>query len=349
LGILPIRSAATALPGDLNGEDQMNFAGSVFTRQLAVMILAAFAALLPQIATAQTNPLAGTWKFVPEKSTFTPGPARYRSMTLTIANSGEPVVTVEGVDAQGKPFKGGYTAVTDGKPHPITGMAGFDSGSWTRANDSVVTYQYLKGKGIAVLGTRALSPDGSTLTFHEQMYDDKGKQTSTAMMVFQNPDVKVASVKPPQSSAPVVTSLLTPEETDALAMLSKNDNDGAISRFTAVIESNQSTPMLYFDHISRGVAYLRKMQQDQALADFDAAVKLKPDNADARFHRGAMLVEQMKYQAAIDDLSVAIQSDSMNAEAYNMRSFAYYRLGQNANGAADTDKACAIKMEYCVK
>jgi hypothetical protein len=328
----------------------MDFPRSTLARHAAVVIFVTLTALFPQFAAAQSNPLAGTWKFLPDKSSFMPGPTRYQSMTLTFPKSGEPVMTAEGMDADGKPIKGSYTAVPDGKPHPITGLPAFDSGTWTRENDNVVSYQYSKGRGIAVLGTRALSPDGTTLTFREKSYDDKGKQISTAVMVFQNPDVKVASVaKPPESTAPVAPKpVLTPEETAALDVLAKNNNDEAIRLFTAIIDAKPPTPMLYYDYGSRGIAYLRKGQQDQALADFDAAIKLKPDDGDSHFRRGAIRFQQMQYQAAIDDLSVAVQADPMNADAFNMRSFSYYRLQQNDKGAADTEKACALKKEYCV-
>src|SRR5579871_1438987 len=134
-------------------------------------------------------------------------------------------------------------------------------------------------------------PDG-TITFREQIYDNNGKQVGTQVLVFQNPDIKVASAKPPTPAAPAAPaapkSQFTPQETEALATLDKNDNDGAIRLFTAIIDSKQATPMLYYDYASRAIAHLRKGQQDMALADFDAAIKLKPDDGDSYFRRGAI-------------------------------------------------------------
>ena len=329
----------------------MNFARFVLARLAAAAIIAAFAAVLPDVAMAQNNPLAGTWKYVPEKSNYMPGPARFKDANLTFATSGDPVMTIEGTDAQGKPVKATFAAVPDGKPHPITGFTAVDSGSWTKYSDTVTTYQYNKGKNIAVVGVRALSADGSTLTFQEKTYDNNGKQTGTSVVVFVNPDVKVASAsKPAAPVAPVPEPpkpVLNPQEQAAIDALSKNDNDEAIRLFSAIFDSNAQTPMLYFDHTSRGIAYLRKGQEDQAMADFDAAAKLKPEDADSHFRRGAIKFQHMQYDDAIADLSVAVNGDPMNADAYNMRSFAYYRLMKNAEGAADTEKACALKKEYC--
>ena len=169
-----------------NGEGQTNLLRSAFVRRAAIVILAAFAAGLPQIVIAQSDPLTGTFNFVPGRSTFTPGPARYKSMTMTFSGSGD--VTLEGVDARDKPVKVTYTAVADGKPHPVTGVDAFDTVSWSRFNDTITTYAYLKRKSNVILGSRSLSADGNVLTFNEKTFDEKGKQTGTAVMVFAKPD-----------------------------------------------------------------------------------------------------------------------------------------------------------------
>jgi hypothetical protein len=323
----------------------MNFA---FARNAAIAMLALMAAALPQFARAQNAPLTGTWKFDAAKSAFMPGPARYKDMTLTFGDAAGNVVNLEGMDADGGPVKATLNSVPDGKSHPITGLKGVETGTWTRAGDTTVTYQYYRGRNIAVLGNRVMLPDG-TITFREQMYDPNGKQIGTQVLVFLNPEIKQASAKPAAPAAPAAPkSQFTPQETEALASLDKNDNDGAIRLFTAIIDAKPASPMLYYDYGSRAIAYLRKGQEDQALADFSAAIKLKADDGDSYFRRGAIKFGRMDYQAAIDDLSVAIMSDPMNADAYNMRSFSYYRLMQNDKGAADTEKACALKKDYCV-
>ena len=165
----------------------MNFTRSAFARRAAVVVLAAFGAALPQIVIAQSDPLAGTLNFVPARSTFTPGPAPYKSATMTFSNSGESQMTLEGVDAQGKPVKVTLPGVVDGKPHPVTGVAAFDTVSWSRFSDTITTYAYLRRKSNVILGSRSLSPDGNVLTFNEKTFDDKGKQTGTAVMVFAKP------------------------------------------------------------------------------------------------------------------------------------------------------------------
>src|SRR4051812_20679073 len=115
----------------------MNFRCSAIARRAAVVILAAFAAALPQVVVAQSDPLTGTFNFVPARSTATPGPVRYKSMTLNFSDPTQMVI--DGVDADGKPIKGTFMAVPDGKPHPITGISDYDTGSWSRFNDTTTT------------------------------------------------------------------------------------------------------------------------------------------------------------------------------------------------------------------
>lgn len=323
----------------------MNFAGFGFARRMAVVVVACVAAVCSQAALAQKDPLAGTWKLLTDRSVFGAGSPQFKELTLNFG-AGD-VMTLQGKDADGKDVKASFTAIPDGKQHPITGMSAYTAGTWTKVNDNTVTYQYFRGRNLVAMGSRTVTPDGTSLTFQEKALDARGNQTSASLIIFDNPDARLASLQQQQQQAVAPKPVFTPEETSALALLDKNDNDGAISALSTII-NGKPTPMLYYDHVSRGVAYLRKGQEDQAMADFDAAVKLKPDDADAHMRRAAIKFQHMDWPAAIDDLSAAIQSDPMNADAYNMRSFSYYRLMQNDKGAADTEKACSLKKEYCV-
>ena len=327
----------------------MKSIGSAFLRHAAMVLFAAFGATLPQSAGAQNAALQGTWNLVPEKSTSTKPPVRYKSGKLTITDGGQ-TMDLEAVDTGGKPVKANISAVADGKPHPVTGFGNFDSGLWTQNNPSNSSFRFMKGKDIAALGTRVLSPDGSTITLTEQDYDNKGKLLGATTFVFVNPDVKVASATPP---APTVTAppppapVLNPEETAASDVLAKGNDDEAIKPFTAII-AGKPTPMLYYDHVSRGIAYARKGQNDQALADFNEAVKLKPDNVDARFRRGGTLAQMKNYKDAITDMDAVIMSDEKNAAAYRVRGMSHNFLGQANEGAADNDKACELDKSFCM-
>jgi hypothetical protein len=326
----------------------MKFKGSAVARYVAIVVFAAVGAALPQTASAQNAALQGTWNFVPEKSHTQPGPVRYKSGTFTITDGGQNM-NLDAVDASGKPVKVTISAIADGKPHPVTGVTAFDSGLWTRYNDNNSSFRFMKGKNIAALGTRALSADGSTLTFNETTYDDKGKTTSTSVLVFVNPEVKVVSLPQGQSvtAPPPPQAVLSPDETAASQVLAKGNDDEAIRMFSTII-AGKPTPMLYYDYVSRGIAYARKGMNDQAIADFSDALKLKPDNVDARFRRGGILAQMKQYKEAIEDLDAVITADAMNAAAYRVRGMAHNFLGQANEGASDNDKACELNKDFCM-
>jgi tetratricopeptide (TPR) repeat protein len=322
----------------------MNPTRSALARGAALMVLAAVGAGLPDLVVAQTNPLVGTWNLVPEKST---GPARYKSMTMKITGMGD-MVDVDGVDASGKPVKQNYTVVADGKPHPIASIPDVDTATWTRYSDTNTSYQYNKGKNIVVLGARSVSADKKTLTLREQLYDRNGKQLGTSILVFDNPDVQVASVTPAQA-APVIIQPpgLTADEKAGQAALEAKNADEAIAAFTRSLEKKEKGSDAHYDYVMRGVAYGMKNDTAKAMADYDEAVKLKDDDADVRFRRGAIRFQQKDYKGVVEDMSVVIKADDKNGPAYRMRGFSLNMLDQRTEGAADNDKACELSKDLC--
>ena len=321
----------------------MQSAGPAFARRMAVMTIALLVGAFSYSAMAQTKPQTGTFKLLTDRSVFGPGTPQYKDLSVTFAGD---VMNMVGKDGDGKDVKATFNAIPDGKQHPITGSSAYDSGIWTKFNDTTVSYKYYRGRNVVATGSRTMTPDGTSMTFQEKALDRNGNQTAQSLIMFDNPDARLASLNQ-QNQVVAPKPVFTPEETNALALLDKNDDDGAIQALTAIIDAPKATPMLFYDRVSRGVAYLRKGNEPQALADFDAAVKLKPDDGEAHFRRAAIKFQHMDWQAAIDDLTPAIQADPMNADAYNMRSFAYYRLMKNDEGEADTQKACALKKDYC--
>jgi hypothetical protein len=77
------------------------------------------------------------------------------------------------------------------------------------------------------------------LTFNEKTFDEKGKQTGAAVMVFAKPGFEVATVTPPRV---VAQSALTPDEMAAATALEKDDADGAIALLTRAIDK-KSNPL----------------------------------------------------------------------------------------------------------
>src|SRR5467141_237785 len=93
---------------------------------------------------AQDNPFVGTWKLDVAKSKYDPGPAP-KSQTRTWDASGK--VTVEGINAAGKPVTYGYPIMNDGKDYPTTGSVpnGADMISSKKIDPNTVEVNFKRG------------------------------------------------------------------------------------------------------------------------------------------------------------------------------------------------------------
>jgi hypothetical protein len=111
------------------------------------------------------DPLIGTWKFNPEKSTSTGLPLG-KSAVNTYAMDGQIIVnTIEGIDDQGKSYKRVLQHIYDGMPHPLTGGA-FDATSYTRIGNTINLIRFRQGKAVEV--GQAVIVLGKRLTFTDE-------------------------------------------------------------------------------------------------------------------------------------------------------------------------------------
>ncbi len=341
----------------------MSSSRSRFVQRAAIVIFAAVAAALPQIVTAQGDALVGKWILVPERSKATPGPARYKEMTITFSAAGKGFSkSIEGVDAGGKAVKGTAEVVADGKAHPVTGME-YDSASWNNVSPTASVYTFDRRRSTVAVGTRTLGQNGKTLIYSERAVDAKGKQLGTSVYFFIKEGVDLASLAPPPGAAPPPPAPIvvpppppssSPEEDAGDAALAAGNDDEAIRLFTAAIDAPMKTPRLYYDYISRGIAYIKKNQTAEALRDFDEALKLKPEDLDARFRKAGILVQQKQYEAAIADYTKYLEADKdgmdgNRAMALRLRGFSYNTLQQDVKAGEDYMAACMINpmLDVC--
>jgi tetratricopeptide (TPR) repeat protein len=98
--------------------------------------------------------------------------------------------------------------------------------------------------------------------------------------------------------------------------------------------------------LGRGLAYGRKGDYDNAIADFDEAIRLKPNDAEAILGRGFAYEKKGDYDNAIKDFSKAIELEPNDAEAFNNRGFAYRKKGEHDKAIADFDEAIRLKPDY---
>jgi tetratricopeptide (TPR) repeat protein len=115
------------------------------------------------------------------------------------------------------------------------------------------------------------------------------------------------------------------------------------------------------------LTYLRKNVHDRAIVDFNRAIKLKPDLAEAYANRGMAFAEAEYFKRAIvdfdraiqlrrehalggkkrrDELLNTIQLKPEDADLYYNRARAYHALGQFDRALADYTQALNIKSNH---
>ena len=104
-------------------------------------------------------------------------------------------------------------------------------------------------------------------------------------------------------------------------------------------ESVQETVRTHLDH---GWACLDKGKYDDAIADFDKAIALDPNDAAAYGNRGNAYYSKGEVDRAIADYTKAIALDPKLVQARYNRGIAYRKKGDKEQAIADFRKALEI-------
>jgi tetratricopeptide (TPR) repeat protein len=108
----------------------------------------------------------------------------------------------------------------------------------------------------------------------------------------------------------------------------------------------QVTKNNYKVHNFLGVTYAGLGQNQLAISNYNKAIHLKPDYADAYNNRGNAYGELGQYQRAIDDYNEAIRLNPNSAKAYyNRGGVAFNKLGQYQRAIEDFNKAIRLNPE----
>ncbi len=120
----------------------------------------------------------GTWKLNEGKSKLSPGAPKNHTVVYTPA--GDSVkVTVDGVDAQGKPAHNEWTGKFDGKDYPVSGDPTSDVRSYKRIDDRTLEFAGKKDGKVTISGRVAVAADGKTRTVTVSGTDAKGNKISS--------------------------------------------------------------------------------------------------------------------------------------------------------------------------
>jgi len=110
----------------------------------------------------------------------------------------------------------------------------------------------------------------------------------------------------------------------------------AVIACTRIIESGQMTgEKLGALLVRRGMAYGASNQLEAAIADFTAALKIKPDATDALYNRAAVYVRLDRLDLALADYDSVLKLAPNDADTFYQRAWVYARRGQDTAAIAD--------------
>lgn len=114
--------------------------------------------------------------------------------------------------------------------------------------------------------------------------------------------------------------------------------------FVAERLSRQQQLVVY---LNRGVLYLRRQDSAEALADFDAALAIDDDQAEAHQNRGAALIQLRRYGEAVAALTEALSQGVQDPhKSYFNRGAAREALGDLRGAYEDYNTALAIRPDW---
>jgi tetratricopeptide (TPR) repeat protein len=154
-----------------------------------------------------------------------------------------------------------------------------------------------------------------------------------------------AAAQDPDRGIAACTRLLKPGRTGidiaavytnrGIGQAAKKAYDNAIADFNEAIREDAQNVSA---HANRGLAYWSKGESDLAIADFSSATSLNPAFAFGYMARGTLLSDRGNLDLAIGDFDKAIANDADFAAAYRGRGIAHYRKSEFALAIADFDQ-----------
>ena len=146
-------------------------------------MLLIFTAVLPAavgICFADNNIEMGTWKLNESKSKMT---GTTINSTVIYEAAGDSVkVSVDGVDAYGKPMHNEWTGKFDGKDYPVTGDPTSDMRSYKKVDDHTLDMTVKKDGKVTLTGKGVVSADGKTRTVTIHGTDAAGHKIDSVLV-----------------------------------------------------------------------------------------------------------------------------------------------------------------------
>lgn len=125
--------------------------------------------------------------------------------------------------------------------------------------------------------------------------------------------------------------------------MNSGEYDKAIAAYDKAIKLMPNNAYGYYD---RGNVWSKKREYDKAIADFDQAINLKPRFSLAYLNRGAAKAKKNDFDGAIADFDQAIGINPKSSKAYNDRGLLKAKQEDYDGAIADFSKALRINPNY---
>lgn len=121
------------------------------------------------------------------------------------------------------------------------------------------------------------------------------------------------------------------------AWFSKKKYNEAISDYTQALKLKKSTS----DYISRGRCFQEQEKYVLALADFNSALELSPNDKDALINRGYLYDSIYEYDSALKDCETILKLNPQERGALELRGYTFRLMGKYKESLADYDAVIA--------
>jgi tetratricopeptide (TPR) repeat protein len=127
---------------------------------------------------------------------------------------------------------------------------------------------------------------------------------------------------------------------------SQGDDTQALAHFDEALALDPDNAAAY---LGRGMVYWRKSQHAQAVPELDRALALDPDLIWAYYFRGASLISLHRYDAGVEDFAVVTASDTLAAEdllrAHRWRGIALLNLERYEESLIDFTQCIVLQPD----
>ncbi len=136
-------------------------------------------------------------------------------------------------------------------------------------------------------------------------------------------------------------------ECSRLALWGRSDDASLAICDSALVEETMDLLRRASTYVNRGVMHMRRREWSAAQADFDAALRRKPELGEGWVNRGALLISTQRYAEGMADTNKALELGLKEPEkAYYNRAIAYEGLGDPKSAYLDYQHALALSPHW---